>query len=163
MPTVSLELSKEIINPSEVFYSLTKKGFPKKNDIDLFKKWIDFFTKNYNQDRLYNDPDVYDDICCHIYDLVGKDIFLLHWQKIWNKSIFSLINCLNMNNKTMRYSSRCFFIAYFSSFFNGTKFEFDLSPAIELWNKGLIPLFDGVSWQLFKADVSKPIYKIKVN
>ena len=48
--------------------------------------------------------------------------------------------------------------AYVSSFFN-IKYKFDFSPCIKLWERGLVPSFDGTDWRLHGKE-GKEVFKI---
>jgi len=48
--------------------------------------------------------------------------------------------------------------AYFSSFF-AIKYEYDFSPAIKLWESGLVPSFDGKTWRLHSGTIADVVYE----
>ena len=48
--------------------------------------------------------------------------------------------------------------AYISSFFD-IKYEYDFSPAIKLWEAGLVPLFDGTTWRLYTGKDARVVYE----
>jgi hypothetical protein len=48
--------------------------------------------------------------------------------------------------------------AYVSSFFS-VKYEFDFSPAIRLWERGLVPSFDGKIWRLHQGPEASIVYE----
>ena len=48
--------------------------------------------------------------------------------------------------------------AYFSSFF-AIEYKFDFSPAVKLWEAGLVPAFDGTTWRLHTGKDAKIIYE----
>jgi hypothetical protein len=52
--------------------------------------------------------------------------------------------------------------AYISSFFN-IKYEHDFSCLNALWNKGLLPSFDGTTWRLHSGKKAEVVYEMKVN
>jgi hypothetical protein len=47
--------------------------------------------------------------------------------------------------------------AYISSFVD-IKYNYDFSSCIKLWNKGLIPCFDGSKWYLCSGKKAKIVY-----
>ena len=52
--------------------------------------------------------------------------------------------------------------AYTSSFFD-IKYKYGFSPAITLWNVGIVPSFDGETWRLHTGKDAHVVYKITVN
>ena len=48
--------------------------------------------------------------------------------------------------------------AYISIFFD-IEYKIDLSPAIELWNAGLIPSFDSKTWRLHSGEKAEIVYE----
>ena len=49
---------------------------------------------------------------------------------------------------------------YISSFFD-IKYDYDFSPAVKLWESGIIPSFDGVVWRLHTGEDAHIIYEVK--
>lgn len=49
--------------------------------------------------------------------------------------------------------------AYISSFFS-IKFKFDFSPCVKLWEKGLVPSFDGKTWRLHGGKDARVLFEI---
>ena len=50
--------------------------------------------------------------------------------------------------------------AYISSFFD-IKYKYDFSPAIKLWEQGLVASFDGTTWRLHSGKKAKVVYEYK--
>ena len=50
--------------------------------------------------------------------------------------------------------------AYVSSFFS-IKYKHDFSPAIRLWESGLVPSFDGTTWRLYGGAKVEVLYEWK--
>ena len=50
--------------------------------------------------------------------------------------------------------------AYISSFFD-IKYKYDFSPAIKLWEQGLVASFDGTTWRLHSGKIAKVVYEYK--
>ena len=50
--------------------------------------------------------------------------------------------------------------AYLSSFFD-IRYDYDFSPAIKLWNMGIVASFDGSSWRLHSGKNAKIVYEWK--
>ena len=48
--------------------------------------------------------------------------------------------------------------AYFSSFF-AIEYKFDFSPAVKLWEAGLVPAFDGTTWRLYTGKDARVVYE----
>jgi len=48
--------------------------------------------------------------------------------------------------------------AYISSFFK-IAYEYDFSPAIKLWESGLVPSFDGKTWRLHSGTIADVVYE----
>jgi len=48
--------------------------------------------------------------------------------------------------------------AYFSSFF-AIEYKFDFSPAVNLWEAGLVPSFDGTTWRLHSGKNVDVVYE----
>jgi len=49
--------------------------------------------------------------------------------------------------------------AYISSFF-GLNYKHDLTPAIKLWERGLVPSFDGATWRLHSGKNADVVFEI---
>jgi hypothetical protein len=49
--------------------------------------------------------------------------------------------------------------AYISTFF-AIEYEYDLSPAIRLWERGIVASFDGKTWRLHSGKDAQVIYQI---
>ena len=49
-------------------------------------------------------------------------------------------------------------VAYTSSFFS-INYERDFSPAIKLWESGLVPSFDGKTWRLHSGTIADVVYE----
>ena len=51
--------------------------------------------------------------------------------------------------------------AYISSFFD-IKYKYDLSPGVKLWERGIVPSFDGTVWRLHSGENADIIYSVDV-
>jgi hypothetical protein len=49
--------------------------------------------------------------------------------------------------------------AYASSFFD-IQYEYDFTPATRLWERGLVPSFDGKTWRLHSGKQAKIVYEL---
>jgi len=52
--------------------------------------------------------------------------------------------------------------AYISSFFD-IKYQYDFSSCIALWDRGLVPSFDGKTWRLLSAPDARVVYEYEVD
>jgi len=48
--------------------------------------------------------------------------------------------------------------AYFSTFFD-IEYKFDFSPAVKLWESGLVPSFDGTTWRLHSGENADSVFE----
>ena len=70
------------------------------------------------------------------------------WGSVWNSARDSVSDSVgNSVWYSVRDSVGNFIYAYISSFFD-IAYPYDFSPAIKLWNMGLVPSFDGEIWRL---------------
>jgi len=137
-----LLIIKPITNPLET--GLTNKKDVTKEDIENLKEWS----------AVYNSTNylVYKAVCELIYDSVDEAV----WNLIWDSARdLGKDSAWNLG----RGSSRDSICAYVSSFFT-TRQKYNLKPAINLWERGLIPSFDGITWRLYGKD-GKLLYRLK--
>jgi len=74
-----------------------------------------------------------------VRDLVGASVRASVWALV-GASVWALVG------------------AYVSSFFD-IDYKFDFSPAVKLWEAGLVPSFDGTTWRLLTGKDAKIIYE----
>lgn len=80
-----------------------------------------------------------DSVWYSIWDSVRGSIWDSIWASIWD-SVKGLV------------------WAYFSSFF-AINYEYDFSSAVNLWNAGLVPSFDGTMWRLHSGKNADIVYE----
>jgi len=78
-----------------------------------------------------------------IWDLVGASVGDSIWDSV-RDSVWASVRDLVW--------------AYASSFF-AIDFEHDFSSAVNLWNAGLVPSFDGTTWRLHSGSEAKVVYE----
>jgi hypothetical protein len=49
--------------------------------------------------------------------------------------------------------------AYISSFLS-IKYKYDFTPAVHLWEQGLVPSFDGTTWRLHSGKNADIVFEI---
>ena len=91
-----------------------------KEDVSLLKQWISVWTSVGDS--------VWDSVGNSVWTSVGDSVWISVWDSVWN-SVWDSVKC------------------YISSFFD-IQYEHDFSPCIKLWEKGLVPSFDGKTWRL---------------
>ena len=136
---------KPIIDP---FKDIKFEGEVTDEMIGLVKEWskvrnsIDDSVDNsvYNSIDSFMDDSIYDSIWDSVRDFAGDSVLDSLGCSGWD-SIRDSVNDSIWN------STIDFVDAYFSSFFN-IAYPYDFSPAIKLWEMGLVPSFDGKKWRL---------------
>ena len=121
---------KEIVNP------LT--GKPKKvtkRHKDLLKKWDSVRASVWASVR----DSVWDSVWASVRDSVRASVGASVWASV-GASVWASV------------------WAYISIFFD-IEYKIDLSPAIELWNAGLIPSFDSKTWRLHSGEKAEIVYE----
>ena len=133
---------KEIVNP------LT--GKPKKvtkRHKDLLKKWDSVRASVWAsvRDSVWDSvwASVRDSVRASVWDSVGASVRASVGASVWDSvgaSVWASV------------------WAYISIFFD-IEYKIDLSPAIELWNAGLIPSFDSKTWRLHSGEKAEIVYE----
>ena len=126
---------KEIVNP--LLLKPVKKVTEK--DIENLKQWASV------RDSVWDS--VGDSVRASVGDSVGDSVRASARASVW-ASVWD--------------SVRDSVWAYTSSFFD-IKYEHDYKPLNDLWNKGLVPSFDGKAWRLYTGKDAKVVYGMKVN
>ena len=93
------------------------------------------------------------------------------WLKVWSSVRYSVWDSVRYSvRNSVRYSVwnsvrdtvwnsvRDTVRAYFSSFF-AINYEYDFSSAVNLWNAGLVPSFDGTMWRLHSGKNADIVYE----
>ncbi len=138
------------------------------NHIDLLKQWIRVCNKikqrvsvSATDSILGSDTDITDDlggaVCNSLIDMTGDPAYVSAWHLIHlgtipvKKSVWDLIG------------------AYYSSMFPTIKKwkyidhkegKNPFQPAIDLWNEGLVPSFDGETWRLHGGKNAEILHQI---
>jgi len=76
---------------------------------------------------------VRDSVWASVWDSVGDSVWNSVWDSVW---------------------------AYMSSFVK-CDYKYDFTPAIKLWERGLVPSFDGTTWRLHSGKDAKIVYEWK--
>lgn len=120
---------KPIINP---FKDIKFEGEVTDEIIGLIKEWSE--VENSVRNPIGNSilDSVWDSTC----GSVGGSV----WDSVWGSVRNSVWD-------SVRGSVWDFVDAYFLSFFN-IAYPYDFSPAVKLWEMGLVPSFDGKTWRL---------------
>jgi len=136
---------KDIVNPLI--------GEPKEiteEDIELLKKWNSVW--NSVRDSVWDSvwssvrDSVRDSVSDLVWNSVRDSVRDLVWGSVWSSVWNSVKDSVSDS-----------VWAYTGSFF-GINYKYDLSSINELWNKGLVPSFDGKTWRLHSGKNAKIIY-----
>ena len=80
---------------------------------------------------------------------------------LWASSWYSLWYSLGASVRYSLWASAVASVwAYVSSFFN-IDYKYDFTPAIRLWERGLVPSFDGKVWRLHSGPDAEIVYTLK--
>ena len=98
---------------------------------------------------------------------VGASVRASVWDSVWDSVWASVRASVWASVRTSVWDSvwdsvRDSVGAYTSSFFD-IKYKYGFSPAITLWNVGIVPSFDGETWRLHTGKDAHVVYKITVN
>ena len=135
----------DIVNP---FKDLPMVKKPTNDDINALKNWIE--TKNLI-DSVFDsvrDSD-WDSVGYLVGDSIGDSVIDSAWDSVWD-SVGSSVG-------SSVYDS---IYAYIGSFFD-IVYSIDLSSSNYLWNRGIVPSFDGTTWRLHSGPNAKVIYTLK--
>ena len=119
---------KPIFNPLFKIQKVTNK------DIALLKEW----------------DSVRDSVRASVRDSVGASVRDSVWASVWDSVGASVWDSVGA-------SVRDSVGAYTSSYFD-VKYKYNFSSCVELWNKGLVPTFDGTNWHLCSGKNAKIVY-----
>jgi len=107
------------------------------------KKLLEEWKKVRGSNRYSVWNSVWDSVKVSVWDSVWASV----WDSVWDSVSDSVW-------ESVRASSW----AYFSSFF-AIEFIFDFSPAVNLWEAGLVPSFDGTTWRLHTGKPARVVYE----
>jgi hypothetical protein len=85
---------------------------------------------------------VLDSVAASVGDSVRASVWASVWDSVW-ASVWDSVR------------------AYYASFVDA-KYKYNLSPAIKLWEKGLVPSFDGTLWRLHGNDGAQILWEGKI-
>ena len=146
---------KKIINPfiDRKALKVTKK------DLHLLKEWASVWDS------------VWDSVSDSVWDSVGDSVWDSVWYSVWDSvrdSVwYSVMHSVGDSvsdsvwysvRDSVRDSARNFVGAYIGSFFD-IDYKINLTSSNKLWDKGLVPSFDGALWRLHGKN-GKIIYTI---
>lgn len=140
---------KKIINPLMDLPEISKVT---KKEIFLLKKWASL--RDSLRDSLWDYlwASVRDSVKASVRDSVRASVRSSLRDSLWDTVKASV-------RDSVWPSLRDSIGAYFSTFFN-IKYKFDFSPLNKLWNKGIIPSFDGRVWRLHIGKQARIIFEI---
>ena len=146
---------KPIVNPFE----LPKVEKPTDEQIGWFKEWASVWNL------------VWDSVWASVGDAVGASVWTAVrasvWDSVWDSvrdSVWDFVrdsvwgSVWDSVRDSVWDSVRGSAWAYVSSFFD-IKYEYDFSPAIKLWESGLVPSFDGTTWRLHSGKKADVVYE----
>jgi hypothetical protein len=94
---------------------------------------------------------VWDSVWASVGDSVWASVWASVWVSVWDSVGASV-------GASVWDSVWASVWAYISSFF-AIDYEYDLSPAINLWHAGLVPSHDGETWRLHTGRQAKIVYE----
>ena len=166
---------KKIINPfiDRKALKVTKK------DLHLLKEW-DSVSDSVRDSVMYSVRDsvwdsvrdsVWDSVGDSVWDSVGDSVWDSVWYSVWDSVrdsvwysvMYSVGDSVRDSvwysvRDSVRDSARNFVGAYIGSFFD-IDYKINLTSSNKLWDKGLVPSFDGALWRLHGKN-GKIIYTI---
>ena len=143
----------DIVNPLKDLPMVKK---PTNDDINALKNWIE--TKNLI-DSVWDSVGylVGDSIGSSVWNSVRDSVFDLVWYSVRSSVSASVYDSIRYSVATSVYDS---IYAYIGSFFDIVH-QYDLEPSNYLWNRGIVPSFDGTTWRLHSGPNAKVIYTLK--
>ena len=109
---------------------------------------------------------VWDFIWDSVGDSVGDSVWDSVWVSVWGSVGDSVWDSVRDSVgasvwDSIRVSVRDSVGAYISSCFN-IKYSHDFSPAVKLWERGLVPSYDGKTWRLHGGSKGEILYEKKL-
>ena len=89
-----------------------------------------------------------------VWNSVRNSVWVSVWVSVWNSVGDSV-------GDSVRNSVGDSVGGYISSFFD-IKYKYDYSPCIKLWERGLVPSFDGKVWRLYGGKKAKILWEGKI-
>lgn len=102
-----------------------------------------------NWAELCSSEDFKNDVRTIIYESVGKTIFDSEW---YHRLDYLAAAINHPYNFCTEQSIKNFIYAYITSFAQNPVNPFQ--PAIDLWNMGLVPAYDGQKWRLYMGNIN---------
>jgi hypothetical protein len=134
---------KPIINPFNLHNNLISE-----EDIKLLKEWVS--VGDSVRDSVWDSvwDSVRDSVWVSVRNSVRASVRVSVRVSVGDSVRVSVRNSVWVSVRdSVRDSVWDSVLAYISSFFN-IKYKYDFSPVIKLWEKGLVPSFDGKTWRL---------------
>jgi hypothetical protein len=102
---------------------------------------------------------VWDSVRDSVRDSVGDSVWDSVWASVWDSVGDSVWDSVGDSVwDSVRDSVRDSVGAYISSFFD-IRYKYDISPAIQLWERGFVPAYDGKIWRLYGAPDARVVYE----
>ena len=141
---------KDIVNP----FKLKKVEKVSEKDIKLLKKWNSVMDSVVNSVgySVWNSNSVGNSVVDSVMDSVGYSVVGSVMGSVRNSVWNSVRNSVWNSVEDSVYT-------YISSFFD-IKYRYDFSSCVELWNKGLVPSFDGETWRLHSGEKAEIVFEI---
>ena len=138
---------KPIVNPLK----LPKASEPTDEQIGWLKDWYSVWDS------------VVDSVWASVVDAVWASVRNSTWISVRDSVRDSVVDSVLDSvwasvGASVRDSVRGSAWAYVSSFF-AVKYKYDFSPAIKLWEAGLVPSFDGTTWRLHSGKSADIVYE----
>jgi len=142
----NLEEARNPINP------LTKKHKPNKQDIDNLRKWASVRASVGASVR----ASVRASVGASVWDSVGYSVGASVRASVWDSvgdsvwsSVWAYAGSLFPNIKTWKYTEH-------------KEGEYPFQPAVDLWKRGFVALFDGKIWRLHSGKKADIVYEMEV-
>ena len=94
-----------------------------------------------------------------VWNSVEASVGASVWNSVWNSVEASVWNSVGNSVEASVWNSvRASVWAYISTFIN-VNYRYDFTPAIKLWEAGLVPSFDGKTWRLHSGINADVVYE----
>jgi hypothetical protein len=139
---------KPIVNPLE----LPKVEKPTDEQIGWLKEWTSVGASV--------EDVVWASVWASVWDSVGVSVWDVDWDAVRVSVEASVWNAVGASVRASVWTSVWASVwAYFSSFF-AIQYEPDFSPAVNLWEAGLVPSFDGTTWRLHTGKNADIVFEL---
>jgi len=152
---------KPIVNPFEL--PMVEK--PTDEQIQLLKDWASVRASVWDSVRASVRASVWASVGDSVWDSVGASVWDSVGASVWDSVGAPVWDSVRASVGGSVWDSVWASVwasvgAYISSFFD-IKYKYDFSPAIKLWEQGLVPSFDGTTWRLHSGKKAKIVYEWK--